>query len=131
LPAKPGKHVESPFVGLANKPQDYASRLDDASRRAFNNLIALGIEEECRLIVLAVMQMVVKLYDTKRVGLRVRRLARSRATSPNLEGARCLTSFQWLEGRHLRGRHDLSGLEAERFSVRIETYIRQVRVIGS
>jgi hypothetical protein len=38
---------------LANKSQDDAVRLDDASRRGFNILIALAIEEECRLIVTA------------------------------------------------------------------------------
>ena len=63
MPAKPGKHLDSPFFGLANKSQDYASRLDDASRRAFNNLIALEIEEECRLIVIAGMQMVLKFLN--------------------------------------------------------------------
>jgi hypothetical protein len=46
LPAKPGKHRDSPFVGLANKSQDDVPRLDDASRHGFNILIALMIEEK-------------------------------------------------------------------------------------
>ena len=41
-------------------PRACAARLDDASHRAFNNLIALGIEEECQLIVITAMQMVMK-----------------------------------------------------------------------
>jgi hypothetical protein len=45
---------------VGKKSQDDASRFDVALRRAFNNLIALGIEEECWLIVIAPMQMVVK-----------------------------------------------------------------------
>lgn len=46
-------HLDSPLVGLAKKSEEYAVRVDDASRRAFDNLIALAIEEECRLIVIA------------------------------------------------------------------------------
>jgi hypothetical protein len=46
-------HLDSPLAGLASKSQDYAARLDDASRLAFDNLVALAIEEECRLIVIA------------------------------------------------------------------------------
>ncbi|MGO9391538.1 metallophosphoesterase family protein, partial [Rhodoblastus sp.] len=46
-------HLDSPLIGLAAKSQDYASRVDDASRQAFDNLIALAIDEECRLIVIA------------------------------------------------------------------------------
>lgn len=46
-------HLDSPLVGLAKKSEDYAARLDDASRRAFDNLVALAIEEDCRLIVIA------------------------------------------------------------------------------
>lgn len=46
-------HLDSPLIGLAKKSEDYAARLDDASRRAFDNLIALAIEEECRLVVIA------------------------------------------------------------------------------
>ncbi|MGI8568720.1 MAG: metallophosphoesterase family protein [Methylocella sp.] len=46
-------HLDSPLIGLAKKSEDCAARLDDASRRAFDNLIALAIEEDCRLIVIA------------------------------------------------------------------------------
>ena len=46
-------HLDSPLIGLAKKSEDYAARLDDASRRAFDNLVALAIEEDCRLIVIA------------------------------------------------------------------------------
>jgi DNA repair protein SbcD/Mre11 len=46
-------HLDSPLIGLAKKSEDCAARLDDASRRAFDNLVALAIEEECRLIVIA------------------------------------------------------------------------------
>jgi DNA repair exonuclease SbcCD nuclease subunit len=46
-------HLDSPLTGLTKKSEDYAVRLDDASRQAFDNLIALAIEEECRLIVIA------------------------------------------------------------------------------
>jgi DNA repair exonuclease SbcCD nuclease subunit len=46
-------HLDSPLVGLAKKSEDCAARLDDASRRAFDNLVALAIEEGCRLIVIA------------------------------------------------------------------------------
>ncbi|MGH6842557.1 MAG: metallophosphoesterase family protein [Methylocella sp.] len=38
---------------MAKKSEVSAARLDDASRRAFDNLVALAIEEECRLIVIA------------------------------------------------------------------------------
>ncbi len=46
-------HLDSPLVGLAKKSEDCAARLDDASRRAFDNLVALAIEEDCQLIVIA------------------------------------------------------------------------------
>ncbi len=46
-------HLDSPLLGLARKSGDYAARIDDASRRAFDNLIALAIEAECRLVVIA------------------------------------------------------------------------------
>jgi DNA repair protein SbcD/Mre11 len=46
-------HLDSPLIGLAKKSEDYAARLDDASRRAFDNLVELAIEEDCRLIVIA------------------------------------------------------------------------------
>jgi hypothetical protein len=71
--AIPSKHLDSRFVGLANESQDDAARLDDASRRAFNNLIALAIEEECRLIVIADTQMAVKLVNAGGVPPSLRR----------------------------------------------------------
>ncbi|VTZ52319.1 DNA repair exonuclease [Methylocella tundrae] len=46
-------HLDSPLLGLSKKSQDFAARVDDASRRAFDNLVALAIEEECRLVVIA------------------------------------------------------------------------------
>jgi predicted MPP superfamily phosphohydrolase len=46
-------HLDSPLIGLAKKSEDRAARLDDASRRAFDNLVGLAIEEDCRLIVIA------------------------------------------------------------------------------
>jgi DNA repair protein SbcD/Mre11 len=46
-------HLDSPLTGLARKSEDCAARLDDASRQAFDNLIALAIGEECRLVVIA------------------------------------------------------------------------------
>jgi DNA repair protein SbcD/Mre11 len=46
-------HLDSPLIGLAKKSEDCAARLDDASLRAFDNLVALAIEEDCRLIVIA------------------------------------------------------------------------------
>jgi hypothetical protein len=49
-----------PLCRVGKKSQDDAPWFDVASRRAFNSLIALGSEEEWRLIVIARMQMVVK-----------------------------------------------------------------------
>ena len=46
-------HLDSPLIGLAAKSETYAARVDDASRSAFDNLIALAIDEECRLLVIA------------------------------------------------------------------------------
>ena len=46
-------HLDSPLIGLSRKSEDYAARLDDASRQAFDNLIALAIKEDCRLVVIA------------------------------------------------------------------------------
>ncbi len=46
-------HLDSPLTGLARKSEDNAARLIEASRRAFDNLVALAIEEDCRLIVIA------------------------------------------------------------------------------
>src|SRR5664279_5221740 len=49
-----------PLCQVGKKSQDDASRFDVALVRAFNNLIALRIEEECWLIVIAPMQMEMK-----------------------------------------------------------------------
>jgi DNA repair protein SbcD/Mre11 len=46
-------HLDSPLLGLARKSENFAARVDDASRRAFDNLIALAIEEDCRFIAIA------------------------------------------------------------------------------
>jgi DNA repair exonuclease SbcCD nuclease subunit len=46
-------HLDSPLLGLSRKSQDFSARVDDASRQAFDNLIALAIAEECRLVVIA------------------------------------------------------------------------------
>lgn len=46
-------HLDSPLLGLANKSADYASRVDRASRDAFENLIVLAIEEGCAFVLFA------------------------------------------------------------------------------
>ena len=46
-------HLDSPLLGLATKSADYAARIDRASRDAFENLIALAIDEGCSFIVLS------------------------------------------------------------------------------
>ena len=46
-------HLDSPLIGLSNKSPEFAQRVETASREAFDNLIALAIEEECRFVVLA------------------------------------------------------------------------------
>ena len=46
-------HLDSPLIGLATKSVEYATRVDNASRQALDNLIDFAIEEECRLIVIA------------------------------------------------------------------------------
>lgn len=46
-------HLDSPLVGLARKSSEYAERVDNASRSAFDNLIQLAIEEECRFVLIA------------------------------------------------------------------------------
>ena len=46
-------HLDSPLIGLATKSVEYATRVDNASRQAFDNLIDFAIEEECLLIVIA------------------------------------------------------------------------------
>lgn len=39
-------HIDSPLVGLARRSRDLASRIDDASRRAFDKLISLAIDDQ-------------------------------------------------------------------------------------
>lgn len=46
-------HLDSPLLGLAGKSAEYAARVEAASREAFDNLIALAINEGCRFMVLA------------------------------------------------------------------------------
>lgn len=46
-------HLDSPLLGLAGKSADYAARVEAASREAFDNLVALTIDEGCRFLVLA------------------------------------------------------------------------------
>ena len=46
-------HLDSPLVGLSCKSPDFAKRVETASRQAFDNLVALAIEERCRFVVLA------------------------------------------------------------------------------
>lgn len=46
-------HLDSPLLGLSRKSAEYAERVDNASRRAFDRLIDLAIEEECRFVVIA------------------------------------------------------------------------------
>ncbi len=46
-------HLDSPLLGLAGKSADYAARVEAASREAFDNLVALAIDEGCRFILLA------------------------------------------------------------------------------
>ncbi|MGE3702812.1 MAG: exonuclease SbcCD subunit D [Hyphomicrobiaceae bacterium] len=46
-------HLDSPLLGLASKSADYASRVDRASRDAFENLVAVAIEEGCAFVLFA------------------------------------------------------------------------------
>lgn len=46
-------HLDSPLIGLRQRAEAYAGRLEDASRLAFDNLVDLAIEEDCRLLVIA------------------------------------------------------------------------------
>ena len=46
-------HLDSPLVGLSGRAADFASRVDRASRRAFDGLVDLAIAEACRFVVLA------------------------------------------------------------------------------
>ncbi|MFS0772940.1 metallophosphoesterase family protein [Sphingomonas sp. 1P08PE] len=46
-------HLDSPLLGLAGKSADFASRIEAASREAFDNLVELAIAEGCRFVLLA------------------------------------------------------------------------------
>ena len=46
-------HLDSPLLGLAGKSAEYAARVESASREAFDNLVALAIDEGCRFLLLA------------------------------------------------------------------------------
>jgi|JI10StandDraft_1071094.scaffolds.fasta_scaffold04267_16 exonuclease SbcD len=46
-------HLDSPLLGLAAKSTELAQRVADASRLAFDNLVALAIERECKFVLLA------------------------------------------------------------------------------
>ncbi|MGZ3314157.1 MAG: metallophosphoesterase family protein [Caulobacteraceae bacterium] len=46
-------HLDSPLLGLANKSGEFAERVDEASRSAFDNLVELAIAEECRFVIFA------------------------------------------------------------------------------
>lgn len=46
-------HLDSPLLGLAGKSAEYAARVEAASREAFDNLVALAVDEGCRFMVLA------------------------------------------------------------------------------
>ncbi len=46
-------HLDSPLLGLAAKSADLAERIEDASRRALDQLVDTAIAEECRFVILA------------------------------------------------------------------------------
>ena len=46
-------HLDSPLLGLAGKSAEFAARVQAASREAFDNLVGLAIEEQCRFVLLA------------------------------------------------------------------------------
>lgn len=46
-------HLDSPLQGLAAKSPDLAERIEQASRRALDQLVETAIAEECRFVVLA------------------------------------------------------------------------------
>jgi DNA repair protein SbcD/Mre11 len=46
-------HIDSPLTGLTKKSRQLAQRIGDASRDAFDNLISLAIDEDCRFVLLA------------------------------------------------------------------------------
>lgn len=46
-------HLDSPLLGLAGRSAEFAARVHAASRDAFDNLVALAIEQSCRFVLLA------------------------------------------------------------------------------
>ncbi len=46
-------HLDSPLLGLSRKSADFAVQVDRASRKAFDRLVSLAIEQGCRFVVLA------------------------------------------------------------------------------
>ena len=46
-------HLDSPLLGLRGRSEDFARRVDGASRGAFDRLVALAVEKRCRFVVLA------------------------------------------------------------------------------
>lgn len=46
-------HIDSPLIGLAGKSEEFAARINNASRQAFDNLVSLAQEERCSFIVIA------------------------------------------------------------------------------
>ncbi|ACK51197.1 metallophosphoesterase [Methylocella silvestris BL2] len=46
-------HLDSPLLGLSQKSPEFAARVEHASRQAFDNLVSLAIDEDCKLIVIA------------------------------------------------------------------------------
>jgi len=46
-------HIDSPLIGLAGKSEEFAERVNNASRQAFDNLVSLAQEEGCSFIVIA------------------------------------------------------------------------------
>jgi len=46
-------HLDSPLIGLGRKSREHAERVNDASRQAFDNMIDLAIQEECRFVLIA------------------------------------------------------------------------------
>jgi exonuclease SbcD len=46
-------HLDSPLLGLRSRSPEYAERVQQASRKAFDNLVALAIDENARFLLLA------------------------------------------------------------------------------
>ena len=46
-------HLDSPLIGLGHRSREFAERVDNASRQAFDNLIALAMEAECRFVLIS------------------------------------------------------------------------------